>query len=187
MILQPKYELIKDSGKVELPKVKTLVVTSFIDNYQSRHNKLQPQDIHPTLTNWYGNNSVQAFYEQYVTAKFKQFQAGIINYWIQATIANELVGIATFQNETNDQNAVYMNLLAVAPDYNNLNLGKNLVFAITKLAQNRNIRTITSYIRNINTLGQKFYSNLGFKLNPDYNRDDIFVTKDLISAWSWHM
>lgn len=73
---------------------------------------------------------------------------------------NKLLGfsIASFSEHT-----AHLNLLAVAPDYRRMGLGKQLVRWQEKVAETAGIRVITLEVRASNQAAIRFYTHLGYR------------------------
>ena len=114
----------------------------------------------------------------------EEFSHGDLDYWVQATIDEKLVGWATFQREKSDQNAVYMNLLVVHPAYQKKGIGEQLVKSLMNLKMIPNLSEIHLLLRKKNRVGRIFYPKLGFVSDPKYKRDN-FVDVSLLEGWTW--
>lgn len=176
-------ELISKSKFIDEDLARSVLVESFIGEYEQY---LAPSEISDGLTSWRGdNNSVQKYYEDYFETELEDFSRGEVHYWVQATTDGKVVGWATFQREKSDQNAVYMNLLVVHPDYQNRGIGRQLVNALINLNVIPDLNAIHLLLRKKNKGGRVFYLKLGFTPDPKYQRDDNFVNLDLLEGFTW--
>jgi ribosomal protein S18 acetylase RimI-like enzyme len=82
------------------------------------------------------------------------------HYFFSAKINNQLVGIVSF-SLTENQNEIYIHIVAVDQKYKNCSIGKELVFLCLKIVQN--IQKILVDTRKLNSSSQAFYKALGFK------------------------
>lgn len=162
----------------------TVLVESFIGEYQKY---LKPQDIDSKLNRWRGGEgSVEHYYQEYYKDELNHFLAGKLDYWVEARIGGTLVGWATFERERSKRNAVYMNLLIVAPDCQGKAIGSQLVMSLIHLGLIPNLDSIHLLLRKKNEGGRIFYSKLGFSSDPNYVRNDNFVNPNLLEALTWH-
>ena len=160
-----------------------ILVESFIGEYKEY---LSPEDIDSTLTSWrIGENSVAAYYKKYFKTEFEDFLFGKFDYWVEARVNGKLAGWATFSREKSLQNAVYMNLLVVHPEYQGQSIGSNLVISLIRLGITPDLATIHLLLRRKNNGGRIFYSKLGFSPDPSYARADNFVDLNLLEALTW--
>ena len=174
---------IENPGHIDQEAARTVLVESFIGEYEKY---LSPHEISDNLTSWRdGDHCVQKYYEDYFKTELAEFSQGSLDYWIQATIDEKLVGWATFQREKSDQNAVYMNLLVVHPEYQNRGIGGQLVKSLANLNEIPDLNAIHLLLRKKNQGGRIFYSKLGFNSDPEYQRDDNFVDLNLLEGWTW--
>ena len=178
-------KLVRSPKDTHKAAARSVLVNSFITEYRDRQ-KLTPQEIDRTLTSWEdGENSVRKYYLHYFEEELHEFSHGKLDYWIEATIDNQLVGFATFVREKQDENAVYMNLLAVDPKHQHRSIGQKLVYALTSLNELRDITAINLLLRIKNKGGEIFYEKLGFSKNPNYRRDN-FVDTSLLVGFTWN-
>lgn len=176
-------ERVKDPGVINQQAAKAVLVESFISEY-GRY--LLPEEISPELVSWYeGERSVRQYYENYFEQELAEFIKGDLHYWVQATVNGQLAGWATFQREKNNPHEVYMNLLVVHPDFQQMGIGQQLVHALTKLQVIPALSAIHLLLRSKNQGGRLFYSKLGFNSDPDYQREDNFVDLDLLEGFTW--
>lgn len=172
--------------EIDQNMAKTILVESFINEYQKPYLNILPADIGEGLKHWRGDNaSVQKYYENYFAEELADFVNGHVHYWVQAKINGKLVGWATFQLEPSEPNAVYMNLLVVLPEYQNKGVGRTLVFSCMNLKQFNQPDTVHLLLRKKNEGGRIFYKKLGFFEDPQYHRADNFVDSTLLEGWSW--
>lgn len=182
-----KIKLVTTPLAINQAAATHVLVESFVNEYQKPYLHLTPADIDSKLTSWRGKqDSVQTYYENYFTAEFNDYKNGHLHYWLEAKIDGKLVGWATFQNETTDPRALYMNLLVVLPEHQNQGIGQQLVFAPLHLKEFPKIEKIHLLLRQKNTGGKVFYQKLGFFKNPTYQRADNFVDMKLLEPWTWH-
>src|SRR5579864_1946417 len=176
-------ELVKDQKQIHTDDAKTILVESFIAEYEKY---LQPHDISADLFSWRdGEKSVKKYYEKYFQTELADFTRGELDYWVKATIDGKLVGWATFQREKSNHNAVYMNLLIVHPNYQGCGIGKELVTALINLHVIPNLQSIHLLLRKKNKGGRIFYSKLGFNSDPNYHHIDNFVDMTLLEGLIW--
>ncbi len=175
-------ELVSAPSKINQERARTILVDSFIDGYAH----LKPHEISEKLTSWRdGENSVQEYYETYFKEELSEFSAGKLHYWVEASVGGKLVGWATFQRESADPKAVYMNLLVVDPAFQKKGIGTQLVNALINLNEISNLNTIHLLLRKKNEGGRKFYTKLGFVSDPEYKRTDNFVDITLLEPFTW--
>lgn len=160
-----------------------VLVDSFIAEYQQY---LQPQDISETLNTWReSESSVEEYYKKYYHEELEHFLAEKIDYWVEARVQGRLVGWATFVKEKTNNNELYMNLLIVAPDSQGKSIGTQLVNSLMLLGVIPHVDAIHLLLRKKNEGGRVFYSKLGFKPNPEYQRLGNFVDMNLLEAFTW--
>jgi ribosomal protein S18 acetylase RimI-like enzyme len=161
----------------------SILVESFINEYKKY---LLPNEISEDLVSWHkGDKSVQKYYENYFDTELNDFIRGDIHYWIQATLDGKLVGWATFQREKLNKNAVYMNLLVVHPNYQKMGIGNQLVQSLINLSAIPNLASIHILLRKKNKGGRIFYNKLGFASDTKYQREDNFINRNLLEAFTW--
>lgn len=178
-----KIELVHDPKSIDKEAAKSILVESFIGEYKKY---LSPNEISHDLTSWHdGEKSVKKYYENYFETEFKEFSNGQLDYWVQATIKDKLVGWATFQREKSNPNAIYMNLLIVDPEHQRKGIGEQLVKALLNLCIIPNLSEIHLLLRKKNRGGREFYSKLGFYSDPEYKREDNFVDMNLLEGLTW--
>lgn len=176
-------ELIQNPDDIDKDASRSLLVESFIGEYQQY---LSPNEIDKNLNSWRGNDrSVQKYYEDCFHVEFTDFSKGDLHYWVKATINETLVGWVTFQHEKLEQNSVYMNLLAVHPDYQHRGIGEQLVMSLKNLGGIEVLHAVHLLLHKKNQGGRKFYSKLGFYSDSEYQREDNFVDNDLLEGMTW--
>jgi GNAT superfamily N-acetyltransferase len=176
-------ELVKNPRNIDKQAASFVLVESFIGEYEKY---LSPHEISDSLTSWRdGDKSVQKYYENYFKTELEDFSRGDLHYWVQATINGKLVGWATFQREKSETNAVYMNLLVVHPEYQKCGIGDQLVKSLVNLRESPDLNAIHLLLRTKNSGGRTFYSKLGFTPDPEYQRDDNFVDRELLEGFTW--
>ncbi len=189
--LKATLSLVKDPKQIDQDAARSVLVESFITEYEKY---LQPNQISKDLTYWRdGENSVKKYYEDYFTTEMSDFTEGKLQYWVEVKaeiiiadkVFNRLIGWATFEREKNRDNEVYMNLLIVHPDYQKQGVGAQLVHALTILKEISSLNGINILLRNLNQGGKIFYESLGFKADPEYERDNNFVDMNLLSPFTW--
>jgi ribosomal protein S18 acetylase RimI-like enzyme len=176
-------ELVKHEKQIDKDKARSVLIESFIGEYEKY---LSPNDIKGSLTSWRdGDESVRKYYEDYFKTELEDFSRGDLHYWVQATVNGKLAGWATFQREKSEENAVYMNLLVVHPEFQNKGIGGQLVKALVNLDVIPDLNAIHLLLRKKNQGGRIFYSKLGFNSDPEYHREDNFVDMALLEALTW--
>lgn len=176
-------ELVQNPEDIDQEKAKSILVESFIREYSTY---LKPDEIGVGLTSWRdGPTSVEKYYEDYFHTEFEDFLKGTLHYWVQATVDGELVGWGTFQREKGKENEIYMNLLAVLPEYQGRGIGKQLVHSLSSLGELPDLNAIHLLLRKKNRGGRTFYSKLGFFFDEHYQREDNFVDLNLLESWTW--
>ncbi len=186
-----KIELVKMPKDIDKEVAKTILIEGFIGEYAKY---LSPHEISADLTSWRSDDkildqgddkSVEKYYATYFKTELADFSRGDLQYWVQATIGEKLVGWATFQNEKVQPHEVYMNLLVVHPDYQKRGIGEQLVNALRKLQAIPDLSAIHLLIRKKNQGARVFYSKLGFVSDLSYQRPDNFVNLDLLEGMTW--
>lgn len=176
-------KLVTDASEIPHDATKDLLVRSFIGAYNKDNRS--PSVIDDKLDSWFdGENSVRQYYINDFYDSLRQLVTGEVKYWVQATINGKLVGMATFKLEDKNPNAVYMDLLAVLPEYQRHSIGKRLVFALRDMRVMPALNEVNLLLRIINDEGRKFYERLGFHENVNYKRGN-FVKTDLLVGFSW--
>gem|GEM_PF-2330320 len=176
-------ERVKNPNQIDKESTESVLVESFIGEYEKY---LSPNEVGDSLSSWRdGEQSVKKYYEDYFKTELEDFMRGDLHYWVQASVDGKLVGWATFQREKSDQNAVYMNLLVVRPEYQNKGIGAQLVNALVNLNEIQHLNAIHILLRKKNKGGKLFYSKLGFTSDPEYQREDNFVNLDLLEGFTW--
>lgn len=178
-----EIELVINPSHIDRNQARTTIVESFTVEYQKQ---LKPHQISSHLTSWRtGNQSVQKYYKNYFATELEDLYYGDIHYWLQAKVAGVVVGVATFMREKKDQKAVYMNLLAVHPNFQGAGIGEHLVNGLMYLGVIPDLHAIHILIRKLNEGGKIFYKKLGFYSDPDYRRDNNFVDLELLEGMTW--
>ncbi len=169
-------EVINSVRDINTADARRIMVESFIAEYSTY---LQPADIDASLTSWRGGEqSVQHYYEKYFAQEYQKYADGKIPFWITAYVGHRLVGWATFEHEQN--NSVYMDLLMVDPTYQDLGIGKQLVFSLQNSNLVPNLQAVHLLLREKNQGGRQFYSAIGFKEDNSYQRKDNYVDLSLL-------
>jgi GNAT superfamily N-acetyltransferase len=177
-------QLVVASSQINKEAARTLLSKSFIFEYQKY---LQPADIDSKLKSWLiteGIDSVEAYYFDYFATEFAEFEHGKL-FWLEAKIANQLIGWATYEKAATATGSHYMNLLLVDPEFQKQGVGKELVHAITKLNLDNTpaAKSINLLLRKTNVGGRRFYSSLGFKPNPNFKWNN-YVDVSLLEGWT---
>lgn len=170
-----KISIAKSVQDIDLDKAQDILVRSFMNAYENVPLvELSPQ--------FQSIGDVRRFYENYFEEEVEHFKKGHL-YWVQAFLNGKLAGWATFELEPLEENAAYMNLLIVAPEYQKMGLGRHLTFSICSEELFPNVQAINLLIRKVNSEGYKFYYRLGF-FDYDYKRDN-FVDTSLLTGLRW--
>lgn len=176
-------KLVKKPDDIDQDAAKSILVESFIGEYSKY---LLPEEIDSSLVSWRsGEHSVQKYYENYFASEFKEFSEGHLHYWVEARVNGKLAGFATFEHEHAEENAVYMNLLVVLPEYQGKGIGKQLVMSLLDQKIIPELSAIHLLLRQKNQGGRIFYSKLGFYEDPSYQRPDNYVDMNLLEALTW--
>ena len=170
-----RIEVVKSPEHIDLEKSCDILVKSFMHAYED-------VPLIELSTEFKSTGDVRRFYQNYFKEELEHFKHGNL-YWIQAFVNGTLAGWATFELETNEVDAAYMNLLIVSPEFQRKGVGKHLVFSIRSEELFPNIRAINLLIRKVNTQGYLFYRKLGF-FEFDYHRDN-FVDTSLLTGLRW--
>lgn len=179
-----KIKIVKNASGIDQAAARTILIDSFITEYSQY---LQPQDISNKvkLTCWRGaENSVEQYYTNYFAVEFDKFASGQFEFWVEAYLDDKLVGWATFEREK--QNAVYMDLLIVMPEYQGMGIGKQLVQSLVNLGVMKDLQAVNVLLRKTNKAGAGFYECIGFVPNPEYKRAN-FVDVNLLTGITWHV
>lgn len=166
---------VKTVEEIDHNRAKEILVKAFMKGYED----VPLVELNPKFTSI---GDVRRFYEEYFENELEHFTHGSLT-WVQAFEGNRLLGWATFELETNEPNAAYMNLLVVDPQEQGRRIGKYLTFSIQSEDLFPNVKAINLLIRNVNVEGKKFYERIGFK-ESTYKRDN-FVDPALLSGLSW--
>ena len=161
------------ADEIDQVVVKEILVKAFMTEYED----VPLSDLNPSFKS---TGDVRRFYEGYFESEFLHYKSGGL-IWVQAYIGERPVGFATFELETTEKKAAYMNLLVVHPDYQGQGIGKALAFSI--MAVHPNIRAINLLIRKINQGGHLFYEKIGF-FDHKVERDN-FVDPSLLTGMRW--
>lgn len=180
-------ELVASPDEIDQEGSKTILVESFLNEYQKAYLNISPSDIDASLSSWRGdNNSVQNYYEDFFATEFTDFVSAKIDYWVQAKINGKLAGWATFKREKSAVNALYMNLLIVSPEYQSKGIGRQLVFSCLNLPEFNRVDAIHLLLRKKSQGGRTFYKKLGFFADPNYQRAENYVDMELLEGWTWN-
>lgn len=184
-------KLARVPEKLDLEASTSVLVNSFISEYRDKRH-LAPSQIKSGLSTW---DEVKEFYENYFKTEREKFRHGEIQFWVEAFVGSKLVdrklvdgklaGWATFRVEALDENAVYMELLAVEPNYQRMGIGKQLVYSLIHLNEIPDLHTINLDLRVLNEGGKEFYTKLGFHLNPEYKGAPNEVDRNLLQVYTW--
>ncbi|MDB6096264.1 MAG: hypothetical protein JWM09_542 [Francisellaceae bacterium] len=180
-----QLSFIRNSDEIDKKSAKTILINSFITEYRQY---LKPKEIDPNLHIWLGlnnKNSVENYYSNYFDSEFHEFEKGNL-YWVEAKINKKLIGWATFEKNLIPTNSIYMNLLVVDPIHQKKGIGKALVYSVKKLKFLPTIKHINLLLRKKNKGGRIFYTKLGFKLDPNFKRDN-FVDISLLEGWTFNL
>ncbi len=159
---------------IDLTQGKDVLVRGFMLGYED----VPLTDLNPAFRSI---GDVRRFYEDYFDSELEHYKHGEL-IWIQAFEGDRLLGWATFQEE--DRDALYMNLLVVAPEGQGRGVGKQLTFSILSPDLYPETKEIRLLVRKVNESGRQFYENIGF--SPfDYNRPDNFVDLSLLTGLRW--
>jgi len=170
-----RIAVARTPAEISVNEGKRILVTSFMEAYED----VPLVELNP---NFKSIGDVRRFYRDYFDSEFAHFQNGSL-IWVQAFIEEKLIGWATFMLEENDH--VYMNLLAIDPFYQNRGIGKHLVFSICSEELFPHIEAINVLLRKVNLQGQLFYEHIGFRDAPDYLSKDNFVDNSLLTPIRW--
>lgn len=164
---------VSSIDEINQAAVKESLVKAFMSEYED----VPLAELNP---NFKSIGDVRRFYEAYFESEIERYKNGHL-IWIQALIDEETVGFATFELETAEKKAAYMNLLAVHPDFQRQGIGKDLAFSI--LTVHPHIRAINLLIRKVNQGGHAFYEKIGF-VDHKVVRDN-FVDPSLLTGMRW--
>lgn len=170
-----RIEVVKSPEHIDLDKSRDILVKSFMHAYED-------VPLVELSSEFKSTGDVRRFYQNYFKEELEHFKHGKL-YWVQAFVNEKLAGWATFELESNEVDAAYMNLLIVSPEYQRKGVGKHLVFSIRSEELFPNIRAINLLIRKVNTQGYVFYRQLGF-FEFAYQRDN-FVDPSLLTGLRW--
>ncbi len=171
-----RLHVVTSPSEVDCKRSKEILVKSFMDGYED----VPLGELNPLFRS---TGDVRRFYEAYFDSEFSHFKDGHL-IWVQAFVDGTLAGWATFELEKSEENAVYMNLLTVDPEYQRLGLGSKLTFSICSDELYPNTSAINLLVRKINEDGYKFYYKIGF-FDHEYRRDDNFVDTALLLGLRW--
>jgi GNAT superfamily N-acetyltransferase len=161
---------------IDLIKGKEILVDAFMTAYED----VPLVELNPNFT---CIADVKRFYEACFASELEHYKHGGL-IWVQAFDGDALVGWATFELETTEPDAAYMNLLVVDPKEQGRGIGKLLTFSIRSEELFPNIQAINLLIRKINVEGKKFYEHIGFA-DHDYISYSNFVDMSLLSGLRW--
>lgn len=170
-----RISLVKSISEIDQVVSRDILVRSFMDAYED----VPLSQLSPHFKS---TGDVRRFYENYFKEELEHFKEGHL-FWVQAFLNDKLVGWATFELEPQEENAAYMNLLIVAPEYQKMGVGRHLTFSICSEELFPNIQAINLLIRKVNVEGYNFYYRLGF-FESDYQRDN-FVDTSLLTGLRW--
>jgi len=170
-----RISVVKSVEDIDLDDSENILVRSFLDAYKD----VPITELNPQFTSF---SDLTLFYKEYFKEELERFKQGHL-FWVQAFLNSKLVGWATFELESLEENAAYMNLLIVAPEYQRMGLGRHLTFSICSDDLFPNIQAINLLIRKVNIQGYNFYYRLGFA-DFDYHRDN-FVDTSLLTGLRW--
>ena len=170
-----RISVAKSIQDIDLDRARDILVKSFMDGYED----VPLVELSPQFRSI---GDVRRFYEEYFKEELAHFEEGHL-FWTQAFLNNKLVGWATFELESQEADAAYMNLLIVDPEYQRMGFGKRLTFSICSEELFSNIQAINLLIRKINLDGYDFYYKIGF-FEYDYHRDN-FVDSSLLTGLRW--
>lgn len=170
-----RINVVKTVQDIDLERSKEILITSFMDAYE---------DVPLTVLNsqFRSIGDVRRFYADYFEEELEHFKEGHL-FWVQAFMNEKLVAWATFELESEEMDAAYMNLLIVDPEYQRMGLGRYLTFSICSNELFPNLHAINLLIRKVNTEAYKFYYKIGF-FEFDYQRDN-FVDPSLLTGLRW--
>lgn len=164
------------------PQAPVVLSNGFIDEYLVQQ-RLSPNQLGSDLQT---KEDVERFYKNYFEEEKEKFSDGVIHFWVEAFVDNELVGWATFRREGSDSNAVYMELLVVSPEYKGKGIGSQLVFSLIHLNEIPDLHAINLELRILNAGGRVFYEKLEFYKNPGYVSGPNAVESHLLEVYTWH-
>lgn len=167
-----EMKFVKSVDEIDRVQGKDVLVNSFMKAYED----VPLSELNPDFKSI---GDVRRFYEDYFESEFGHYVNGKL-LWVQAFEGGRLLGWATFELESNHE--AYMNLLAVAPEYQKQGVGRRLVFSICN--EIPSIDTIHVLVRKVNVEGEKFYRHIGFS-EFDYPREDNFVDPSLLGGYRW--
>lgn len=167
--------LIHDPKEIDTTAASLVLVESFIGEYQQY---LTAQEIGDGLTSWReGEKSVQKYYEDYFKSELAEFTHKKLDYWVEAKVEGKLVGWATFEREEKEKDAVYMNLLVVAPEHQKQGVGALLVHSLLHLHEIPDLSAIHLLLRTKNKGGRAFIQSWALIQIRNINEQII------LSAW----
>lgn len=172
-----RISVVKSIADMDLAASKKILVDSFMHAYEN----VPLTELNPEFKS---TGDVRRFYEQYFEEELNHFKHGEV-IWVQAFADEKLAGWGTFELEPNQHDAAYMNLLVVAPEYQQKGIGKLLVFSICSEELYPHITTLNLLIRKVNIGGSAFYHKLGF-VDSDYTRGN-FVDPKLLTGLTFHV
>lgn len=171
-----RIHVVSSWSDVDCKRSQEILVKSFMDGYKD----VPLVDLNPLFRSI---GDVQRFYEAYFDSEFGHFKEGHL-IWTEAYVNDTLAGWATFEQEKHEQDAAYMNLLTVDPQYQRMGLGRYLTFSICSDELYPNTQAINLLVRKVNENGYKFYYKIGF-FDYDYTREDNFVDTSLLLGLRW--
>ncbi len=167
---------VKSVQEIDLQAAEDILVRSFMDVYED----VPLIELNPEFKS---TGDVRRFYQNFFAEELEHFKNGHL-FWVQAFENEKLVGWATFALDPHEDAAVYMNLLIVSPEYQQMGIGKHLSFSILSEELLPNLKAIHLLIRKVNIAGKQFYERIGF-VESDYQHDN-FIDTSLLTGMSWH-
>ncbi len=173
---QIRLSVANSVDSIDVEQGKDVLVRAFMTGYED----VPLVELNPDFKSI---GDVRRFYERYFDSELEHYKLGEL-IWIQAFEGDRLVGWATFEMETDQKDAIYMNLLAVDPNAQRRGVGKHLTFSLLSPEFYPHLREIRLLVRRVNQQGRKFYEKIGFS-EFDYDRQDNFVDPALLTGLRW--
>ena len=171
-----RIHVVQSFEEMNQERSQEILVKSFMDVYED----VPLIELNPAFQSI---GDVRRFYENYFKEELEHFKDGHL-IWVQAFFNDQLVGWATFELESSEPNAAYMNILTVHPDDQGKGIGRYLTFSICSEELFPMIEAINVLIRKINVKSYNFYYHLGF-FDSNYQRQDNFVDNSLLTGIRW--